>query len=289
MKRSAPDRADPAPRRRSKAPPPPRENNAAPAPEGLDRSTERAAVLDEGTAARDRPRRTAKAPGERALPARPPAAGRERNRAETTARILVSVGEVLARDGFGALGVNAVAKHAGVDKVLIYRYFGGMSELLKAWGESGRFWPALDELIGDDRAPFFELPLAERYARFFEHFIDGLRARPLTIEIMAAEVNQRNELTAILESEREAWGAEAARLLGGDVWDERPSLRGVTLLLVAGVQYLLVRSRTIRLFGGLDIRSDQDWAALKASVRELAKTLLAPVERSGDEPRRRSR
>jgi AcrR family transcriptional regulator len=111
---------------------------------------------------------------------------RERNRAETTARILAAVGEVLARDGFGALGVNAVAKHAGVDKVLIYRYFGGMSELLKAWGESGRFWPALDDLIGDDRATFFALPLAERYARFFEHFIDGLRARPLTLEIMAA-------------------------------------------------------------------------------------------------------
>ena len=212
-----------------------------------------------------------------------------RNRDQTSARLLAAVGEVLARDGFAALGVNAVAKQAGVDKVLIYRYFGGLPELLKAWGESGRFWPGVDELVGKDPAAFLRLPLAERYARFFEHFIDGLRARPLTVEIMAAEVNQRNELTAILESEREAWGAEAARLLGGDVWDERPSLRGVTLLLVAGVQYLLVRSRTIRLFGGLDIRSDQDWAALKASVRELAKTLLAPVERSGDEPRRRSR
>src|SRR5205085_7445344 len=75
-----------------------------------------------------------------------PVAARERNRADTTARILAAVGEVLARDGFGALGVNAVAKHAGVDKVLIYRYFGGMSQLLKAWGESGRFWPGVDEL-----------------------------------------------------------------------------------------------------------------------------------------------
>ena len=203
-----------------------------------------------------------------------PAAPRERNRAETTARILAAVGEVLARDGFGALGVNAIAKHAGVDKVLIYRYFGGMAELLKAWGESGRFWPGIEELVGPDRAAFFALPLAERYARFFEHFIDGLRARPLTLAIMAAEVGERNELTAILETEREAWGAEAGRLLGGDVWDRRPELRGVTLLLVAGVQYLLVRSRNIRLFGGLDIRSDRDWSALKAALRTLATDLL---------------
>jgi len=207
------------------------------------------------------------------------AARRERNRDETSARLLAAVGEVLARDGFAALGVNAVAKQAGVDKVLIYRYFGGLAELLQAWGESGRFWPGVDELVGADREAFLRLPLAERYARFFEHFIDGLRARPLTLEIMAAEVSERNELTAILETEREAWGAEAARLLGGDVWEQRPALRGVTLLLVAGVQYLLVRSRTIRLFGGLDIRSDRDWATLKASVRELAGMLLESTER----------
>jgi AcrR family transcriptional regulator len=214
--------------------------------------------------------------------AKPPrlAAQRERNREETAARLLGAVGEVLARDGFGALGVNAVARQAGVDKVLIYRYFGGLPELLKAWGESGRFWPGVDELLGSDREGFLRLPLAERYARFFEHFIDGLRTRPLTLEIMAAEIGERNELTAILETEREAWGAEAARLLGGDEWERRPGLRGVTLLLVAGVQYLLVRSRTIRVFGGLDIRSDADWAALKASVRELASTLLGAADRN---------
>ena len=92
---------------------------------------------------------------------------------------------------------------------------------------------------------------------------------------MAAEFAERNELTAILETEREEWGAEASRLLGSDAWDRRPALRGTTLLLVAGVQYLLIRSRTIRLFGGLDIRSDRDWDALKAAVRALALDLLA--------------
>ena len=68
-----------------------------------------------------------------------------------------------------------------------------------------------------------------------EHFIDGLRARPLTIEILAAEVLERNELTAILEAEREAWGEQASRLLGGKEFARRPELQGLTLLLVAGV------------------------------------------------------
>ena len=203
-----------------------------------------------------------------ALPRRAPRAGR--GRAATEKLILAAVGEVLAREGFGGIGVNAIAKHAGVDKVLIYRYFGGLPELLKAWGDSGRFWPDVRELLGPKPHEFLALPAPERYARFFEHFVDGLRARPLTLEILAAEVAERNELTAILEIEREAWGEEAARILGGKEFNARPELRGVTLLLIAGVQYLLLRARKIRIFGGLDIQGEAGWSALKASVRSMA-------------------
>ena len=193
-----------------------------------------------------------------------------RDRGATEKLILAAVGEVLAREGFGGIGVNAIAKHAGVDKVLIYRYFGGLPELLKAWGDSGCFWPDVSELLGPEPHEFLALPAPERYARFFEHFVDGLRARPLTLEILAAEVVDRNELTAILEVEREAWGEEAARILGGKEFSARPELRGVTLLLIAGVQYLLLRARKIRIFGGLDIQGEAGWSALKASVRAMA-------------------
>ena len=182
---------------------------------------------------------------------------------------------MLARDGFAAIGVNAIAREAGVDKVLIYRYFGGLPELLRAWGASGRFWPGIDELLGADRERVLALPLDQRFVLFFERFIDALRARPLTIEILAAELVTRNELTAILEAERQQWGADAEAVFGGPVFDERSELRGVTLLLIAGVQYLLVRARAIRVFGPIELTSDAGWDALKRSVRALAAGLLA--------------
>lgn len=199
-----------------------------------------------------------------------------RDRAATEARILGAVGEVLARDGFGAIGVNAIAKQAGVDKVLIYRYFGGLPELLTAWGRSGRFWPSVDEVLQSAPADLLQRPLADRFAHFFEHFIDALRARPLTLEILAAEVVQRNELTAILEAEREAWGFEAQRVLGGLEVTGQPWLQDVTTLLVAGVQYLLVRGRHVRIWGGRDLQSDATWAQFKQSVRTLVSRALPP-------------
>ena len=195
------------------------------------------------------------------------------------------MGEVLARDGFSAIGVNAIAREAGVDKVLIYRYFSGLDELLRQWGASGRFWPGVDEMLGADPQAMLSLPVHERYAMFF---IEALRARPLTIEILAAEIVTRNQLTAILEAEREQWGEQVEASIGGADFQQRPQLRGVTLLLVSGVMYLLLRARTIRVFGGLDLRSDEAWAALKASVRGMALQWLAdaPADRR---PNARSR
>jgi AcrR family transcriptional regulator len=213
-----------------------------------------------------------------------------RDRDATEERIVAAVGSVLARDGFGAIGINSIAREAGVDKVLIYRYFGGLPELLRRFGASGRFWPGVDEILGDDAAAVRKLPVTERLALFFDRFVDALRARPLTIEILAAEIVQRNELTAILETEREQWGDCVARVIGGDDWSSRPHVQGATLLWVAGIQYLLVRARTIRSFGGIDLRSDAGWQALKASLRTSAPLLFAatpPLSRARRSPRSR--
>lgn len=222
--------------------------------------------------ARAAPPSKPRAAARRARPTRTTSASRDR--AATEERILAAVGEVLARDGLAAIGVNAVARQAGIDKVLIYRYFGSLGELLRAWGASGRFWPGVRELMGDDPAAFLALPAATRYALFFERFIDALRARPLTLQILAGEVLERNELTAILETEREQWGEEVTRAIGGPAFQAAPHLRGATLLLVAGVQYLALRSLRIRVFGGIDIQHDDGWAELKAAVRALGERLI---------------
>ncbi len=215
------------------------------------------------------------------------APARVRDRSATQERILEAVGEVLARDGFAGIGVNAIARQSGIDKVLIYRYFGGLPELLRAWGSSGRFWPSVEEMLGESPEDFLALPEPERFALFFDRFIDALRARPLTVEILAAEIVEHNVLTAILEAEREQWGAQIEATLGGEAFASNPALRGITLILVAGVQYLMVRARRLRVFGGVDLHSEAGWNELKRSIRAMAAPLLLSIppgratERSG--------
>ncbi len=211
---------------------------------------------------------------------RPPAA---RDRAATSARLVAAVGRVLADRGFAGFGVNAVAAEAGVDKVLIYRYFGGLPGLMTAYGRSGDFWPTVDELVGGDLAALKRRPVEEQVATVLRNLIAGLRRRPLTQEILAWETVERNELTAILEEVRERTGDELFALLGDEMAEgvemgadagAGVDVAAVTALLVAAINYLVVRARKIRLFATLDIRSDEGWRRIEAAVDLMARRAL---------------
>lgn len=51
---------------------------------------------------------------------------------KTRGRILDAARQILARDGFAGLGVNALAAEAGVGKPLVYRYFDNMQGVVSA-------------------------------------------------------------------------------------------------------------------------------------------------------------
>jgi AcrR family transcriptional regulator len=48
--------------------------------------------------------------------------------------IIAAARAMLVEKGFGGWGVNAIARAAGCDKQLIYRYFGGLDGLAEALG-----------------------------------------------------------------------------------------------------------------------------------------------------------
>ena len=54
---------------------------------------------------------------------------------ETEKRLLDAVSHIIENDGFTKIGVNRIASQAGCDKVLIYRYFGGLDGLLVEWAK----------------------------------------------------------------------------------------------------------------------------------------------------------
>ncbi len=199
-----------------------------------------------------------------------------RNREETKERIVEAVGRLLARGGFRTLGVNAVAREAGVDKVLIYRYFGGMPELLRAFGESGDFWPTFDELTGGDPDGLRKRPVPQAAATVLHNFARALRSRPLTQEILAWETVERNELTEVLETVREDAAMRLLSEIAPSTEGVSVDLAAITALLGAAIMYLVVRGRHVSLFNSVEIGSSEGWRRLHEAITTICETSLKP-------------
>jgi len=202
-----------------------------------------------------------------------------RNREATKGRLMDAVGSILAREGFGALGINAVAQEAGVDKVLIYRYFGGMTELLHAFGRSGDFWPSIAEVIGADPIEMMELPLADRWALGLGRYAEALRRRPVTKEILAWEQIEQNELTDILRQARGEWFEELMTHFPGDEEATDADLVGTVLLIVGAIHYFVVLSRIQTDFSGVVVDSDEGWEHINTVIATISNRTFLPRQR----------
>ena len=201
-----------------------------------------------------------------------------RNKEETKDRIIDAVGRLLADGGFQKLGINAVARQAGVDKVLIYRYFGGMPELLRAFGVSGDFWPTFEELTGGDAEGLRGRPAGQATATVMHGFARALRSRPLTGEILAWETVERNQLIEVLEEVREDAALRLLEELAPAPGETDADLAAVTALLGAAIMYLVVRSRHVEVFNGVDIGSEDGWRRLEAAITAICESCIGNKE-----------
>ncbi len=205
-----------------------------------------------------------------------------RDRQATRKGILEAVGRLLARSALREVGINAIAREAGVDKVLIYRYFGGLPELLKAFAEESDFWPDVAELTRELDRPAGQLLPAERAKALALAFGRALRRRPLTQEIMRWELLERNELTDALARYREEQGDELFQY-----FDEAQDLdvRAIGSLIAAGQTYLILRSHSADVYNGLHLKSEEDWLRIERAAGFLLDAAFAQVAARKAKPR----
>jgi AcrR family transcriptional regulator len=204
-----------------------------------------------------------------------------RDREKTRKKILAAVGRLLARKGSKGLGINAIAREAKVDKVLIYRYFGGIGELYRAFALEGGTFPTLEELAEGRLPELPNLQPAELAKVIIVGFGRAIRRRPITREMMRWELQERNELTEEMAKERERqalqWLTLAPDLHGAD-------LPAVASILVAGQVYLTLRSKTTDKYNGIDLNSEAGWKRIEAAVALLSDLFFQNAGKKGKKP-----
>jgi AcrR family transcriptional regulator len=189
------------------------------------------------------------------------------------ARILEALGSLILSEGLEGVGVNALARAAGCDKVLVYRYFGDLDGVYAAFAASRDFWWSLDELTQGLDAK--GLTLAAALTILLRRHAASLRSRAVTLAVLASELTHRTPLVIALETVRErrslellAWiQARFSLPVGID-------LEAIAMLIGVAINYLAVRAKRIRVMSGVPIQTDADWERIFAAVDGIVDAVL---------------
>jgi AcrR family transcriptional regulator len=216
-------------------------------------------------------------------PSRSPAPS---SRAATENLLLDALETVLQRDGLRQISVNAVVSEAGVAKPLLYRYFGDLPGLIRAWSERRGFWAALGGESGpasrhERDAAGFRRGIAEELLASAEY----LRSHPVTLEFLAEELTAASDLSAAFSEAREKQRRPFLRTMLGDPRYLQRENHRVIVIVYAALAYLAMRSRRAPNFMGLRLDTPEGWRTVLEMARELAE-LPAPGSGAHTRPRK---
>jgi AcrR family transcriptional regulator len=201
---------------------------------------------------------------------------RTRDKEATQKKILQAFERLVARDGLHRAGTNAVAREAGVDKVLVYRYFGGVPQLLSALASQHPLWPTFEEVIGTNALGAADLTAEEIAFRFLTGLVRELRKRPLSLAVLRAELVEKSPLTIELSRAREKWADDMLEYLES-AGVSADSIAPIITILSAGLLHLLLSPALADAFGGVDLKHEDGWKKMDEVVRRIVRALIRDI------------
>ncbi len=187
-------------------------------------------------------------------------------RANTERQILQALEAQILETGMGGVGINAVAKRAGVSKELIYRYFDGMPGLLLAWMQEQDFWTRNPGLLAAEESS--HKPPGDLVLTMLRAQLETLMGNETLREVRRWELIEHNEVTSTLAERRE----KAARGFIDRVDELAPDeldVPAVVGLILAGSVYLALRAKTATHFLGLPLHQPEGWARIDKAMEYL--------------------
>lgn len=182
----------------------------------------------------------------------------KKDRAATEEKIYKAFLDILKEKGPQGVGINAIAKEAGVSKALIYRYFGGMKGLLLTFAQKGDFFKSL--LTIDEKKDNLE-----NLKSFIKEGTKELRENVLTQEILRWQLIENNEDTKSLFK---YFNAQVGKTFAIDEKDK--TLNAAFQLQLGGYVYFTLLSKFNKTFIATDLTSETTWENFDEAI---AKTI----------------
>lgn len=191
-----------------------------------------------------------------------------RNRGDTEAKIIAAATELLANEGFNSLGINKIAAAAGVDKQLIYRYFGGIEGIIEHIAKDLKLW------FGDEPKPKKYKNYADMTSALLGQYVATLRREKMLRHILLWELSDDSEALKTLEQSRSMMFGKWFMQMKGEL-ESPPDVDApaINALLLAAMHYLAIRADTLGRFAGVELKTEADWQRVQTAATAIIENM----------------
>ncbi len=193
---------------------------------------------------------------------------KKRDRERTKGKILKAVGEVIEQHGTEKVGVNLIARTAGVNKVLIYRYFESVDGLMEQYVKSGEYTSTMGDEYIDNLNNVAPDERAKVLTDLMHTFLTDLRERKATRDLLRWEIGTGKSMLS------DARNQIATRIVEkvGDL----PNFKDTSALLAflsAGIYYMTISTDYREKMIDVDLHSDEGWKRIEHVIARIIATI----------------
>lgn len=194
-----------------------------------------------------------------------------KNKENTKQKIIDAVGEIFRTEGKKGLYITQIARKAGVDRSLIYQYFGrDIRRLIEAYVVQKDYWmqffdkinAAVNETDYDSSMDLVIRILQKQW----EHF----SADPEMQELILWELSGESDLMRSIHNTREMMAEKILDLTDQKFRESLVKFRPIAVLLLGGIYYANIHSlHNGNIICGVDVRSKEGQKDLLRAIQQI--------------------
>ena len=186
------------------------------------------------------------------------------DRKATEDAIITAVDNLISRKGFVGLGINAIAREAGISKVLIYRYFGDFDGLLEAWALKNSYWLSMDTTILKAGS------LSKSVQEAVLGMSKDLMNQPVKREVLRWLLSEESQAgTRVMEKLEERGVQLTENFIKENNISPDLDMEALFAVLTAGINYLALLSDRADVYNGISLQGEEGWARIALCLSEL--------------------
>lgn len=199
-----------------------------------------------------------------------------KSREQTESKILEAVASIVESDGFEKLGINTIALKANVSKMLIYRYFGGLEELVARFIMQKDYWANTDTLILNPHS------VGDSIKSMFRNQIEQLRNDVTLRRLCRWELSCHNASIDRLRDKREENGCNLIKVVSRLTGCSNSEVASLASILSASISYLTLIEDQCPTYNGIALQTDKGWEQIAQGVDMIVDLWIKSIQERGN-------